>query len=194
MRECTIKRETKETNISLHLDLDGMGNCQITTGIGFFDHMLTALSVHSGFDLDIQCKGDIHVDSHHTIEDVGIVLGTAFAKTTENKLGIGRYGSFTVPMDEALASCNVDISGRPHLTYRGDFSNAKIGELDTQMIKEFFYAFAMHAKVTLHMNLLYGENDHHKAEAMFKSFAHALRQAVALGERTSILSTKGSLT
>ena len=193
MRECTVKRDTKETEIELRLNFDGRGIHNINTGIGFFDHMMGAVSLHSGFDIDMQCKGDLEVDTHHTIEDVGIVFGSAFAQLTESKEGLSRFGSFTLPMDEALAVCNIDISGRPYLVFNSEFTGSKVGELDTQMIKEFFYAFAMNAKVTLHINLLYGSNDHHKSEAIFKAFAHALKLAVKIVDNQSILSTKGSL-
>lgn len=192
MRQSTVKRETKETSINIRLDLDGQGKHKIHTGIGFFDHMLEAFALHSGIDLELECKGDLFVDSHHSIEDVGITLGSAFAKATENKEQLCRYGMASIPMDEALAVCNVDISGRPYLVFNGDFKEAKIGEMDTQMIKEFFYAFTIHAKVTLHINLMYGDNDHHKAEAIFKAFAHAIKMGVERREGT-VLSTKGRL-
>lgn len=192
-RECRIKRKTKETDISLYLCLDGKGSCNVDTGVGFFDHMLETLCLHGGFDMELSCKGDLTVDCHHTVEDVGIVLGTGFAETLGDKKGIRRYGMFSVPMDEALAICNLDICNRPYLVFNVDFNAPKIGDLDTQMVKEFFYAFAMSARVTLHLNLAYGENDHHIAEALFKAFGHALKQAVAKAESDEVLSTKGSL-
>ncbi len=192
MREAYIKRETKETKIELTLNVDGEGKNQINTGVGFFDHMLTAFAVHSGFDLVLSCKGDLVVDCHHSIEDVGIALGTAFAESLSDKTGIARYGTFTIPMDEALASCNLDISGRPFLVFNGEFGDYRLGDMDSEMVEEFFRAFAMNAMITLHINLLYGKNDHHKAEAIFKAFAHALKMAVKK-EGSEILSSKGSL-
>ncbi|HVI39224.1 MAG TPA: imidazoleglycerol-phosphate dehydratase HisB, partial [Anaerovoracaceae bacterium] len=178
MREGYVKRETRETKIELTLNVDGQGKNQINTGVGFFDHMLTAFAVHSGFDLTLNCRGDIGVDCHHSVEDVGIALGKAFADTLSDKIGIARYGNFTVPMDEALASCCVDISGRPYLVFNAEFGDYRLGDMDSAMIEEFFRAFSMNALVTLHINLLYGKNDHHKAEAIFKAFAHALKIAV----------------
>ena len=192
MREGTVLRETKETKIELVLNLDGRGKSRIDTGIGFFDHMLTAFAVHSGFDLTLTCRGDLGVDCHHSIEDVGIVLGKAFADAVGDKAGIARYGNFTVPMDEALAACCVDVSGRPYLVFNAEFGDFRLGEMDSAMVEEFFRAFAMNALVTLHISLLYGKNDHHKAEAIFKAFAHALKLAVKL-EGSTVLSSKGSL-
>lgn len=192
MREGYIKRETRETSIELTLNLDGQGKNQINTGIGFFDHMLTAIVVHSGFDMMLRCSGDLNVDCHHSIEDIGIVLGKAFSEALSEKAGIARYGNFTVPMDEALASCCVDISGRPYLVFNGEFGDYRLGDMDSAMVEEFFRAFAMNAMVTLHINLHYGRNDHHKAEAIFKAFAHALKMAVKM-EGGEILSSKGSL-
>lgn len=192
MREGYVKRETKETKIELTLNVDGTGKNQINTGIGFFDHMLTAFSVHSGFDLTLSCRGDLGVDCHHSVEDVGIVLGQAFASALSDKAGIARYGNFTIPMDEALASCCIDISGRPFLVFNAEFGDYRLGDMDSAMVEEFFRAFAMNAMVTLHINLFYGKNDHHKAEAIFKAFAHALRLAVKT-EGGEVLSSKGSL-
>lgn len=192
MREGYIKRETRETKIELTLNADGAGKNQINTGIGFFDHMLTAFSVHSGFDLELSCKGDLGVDCHHSVEDVGIALGQAFASALSDKTGIARYGNFTIPMDEALASCCIDISGRPFLVFNAEFGDYRLGDMDSAMVEEFFRAFAMNAMVTLHINLYYGKNDHHKAEAIFKAFAHALKQAVKI-EGEEILSSKGSI-
>lgn len=192
-RESKVKRKTKETDISLALCLDGQGICSVDTGVGFFDHMLEAFSLHGGFDMELLCRGDLAVDCHHTVEDVGIVLGTGFAEALGDKKGIRRYGMFSIPMDEALATCNLDISNRPYLVFNVDFKGPRIGDLDTQMVKEFFYAFAMLAGVTLHLNLAYGDNDHHIAEALFKAFGHALKQGVAISESDKALSTKGSL-
>lgn len=192
MREAYVKRETRETEIELTLNVDGQGRNQINTGIGFFDHMLTAFAVHSGFDLSLSCSGDLGVDCHHSVEDVGIALGKAFADTLFDKTGIARYGNFTIPMDEALASCCVDISGRPYLVFHAEFGDYRLGDMDTTMVEEFFRAFAMNAMVTLHINLLYGKNDHHKAEAIFKAFAHALKMAVKI-QGGEVLSSKGSL-
>jgi len=192
MREGSVKRETRETKIELNINVDGQGKNQIDTGIGFFDHMLTAFSVHSGFDLTLSCKGDLGVDCHHSVEDIGIALGKAFADAVSDKTGIARYGNFTIPMDEALASCCVDISGRPYLVFNAEFGDYRLGDMDSAMVGEFFRAFAMNAMITLHINLLYGKNDHHKAEAIFKSFAHALKMAVKI-EGSEVLSSKGSL-
>lgn len=188
-----IKRKTKETDIAISLNLYGKGEGKIDTGVGFFDHMLTALGVHGGFDLNVTCKGDLEVDCHHTVEDVGIALGMAFRKATEDKAELSRYGTFTIPMDEALATCSVDISGRPFLVFHGEFRGERMGGMDTQMVGEFFRAFAMNAGITLHANLHYGENDHHKAEALFKALAHSLRLAVAKKAGEGVLSTKGCL-
>ena len=192
MRKSTKERSTKETNITVTLDLDGGGAADIDTGVGFFDHMLTALAVHSRMDLTIKCDGDLGVDAHHSVEDVGIVLGQAFAEAIGDKAGIARYGSFTLPMDEALASCHLDVGGRVYAVIDMQFTADRVGELDTQMIAEFFRAFANNAKVTLHLAAPYGENDHHKAEALFKAFAHALRIAVSL-DGGDLLTTKGVL-
>ena len=192
MREGTVKRETKETKIELTLNVDGRGANRIDTGIGFFDHMLTAFAVHSGFDLTLSCKGDLGVDCHHSIEDVGIALGQAFAGALSDKAGIARYGNFTIPMDEALASCCIDVSGRPYLVFNAEFGDYRLGDMDSAMVEEFFRAFAVNAMVTLHINLFYGKNDHHKAEAIFKAFAHALKAAVKI-EGSEVLSSKGSI-
>lgn len=192
LRYGEIERETKETKVKCMLILEGKGKTDISTGIGFFDHMLEAFAVHSGFDLGMICKGDTHVDGHHTIEDIGIVLGQAFAQATEDKAGIKRYGSFMLPMDESLATCAVDIGGRAFLVFDCDFRAEKIGDMETQMVEEFFRAFAMNAMVTLHLNLEYGQNDHHKCEALFKAFAHALKEAVKV-EGDEVLSSKGSI-
>ena len=192
MRIGEITRTTKETDISIRLDLDGTGKVNIDTGIGFFDHMLTALGVHAGFDLDVTVKGDLYVDGHHSVEDTGIALGQAFAKAIGDKAGIARYGSFYIPMDEALCFCSLDISGRPFLVYNAELTNEKVGEFDTCLAEEFFRAFAFNAGITLHIREEYGKNDHHIIEAMFKALAHALKEAVSISG-SAVLSTKGVL-
>lgn len=191
-RKAAIDRQTKETQIQLALDLDGTGRFNGSTGIGFFDHMLNAFAVHSGFDMDLEMSGDLHVDCHHSVEDLGIVLGQAFAHILKDKNGITRYGSFSIPMDEALAFCTLDISGRAFLVFDASFSNQSVGALDCCMVQEFFRAFAFNAGITLHIRVEYGENDHHKIEAIFKAVAHALKLAVAPREG-GILSSKGVL-
>lgn len=191
MRQASVTRETKETQISMTLNLDGSGKHDIHTGIGFFDHMLTAFAVHAGADLLVSVQGDLEVDCHHTIEDTGIVLGQAIGKALGDKSGIARYGSFFIPMDEALGFCALDISGRAFLVFSCEFTNERIGEMDTQMVEEFFRAVSYGAGITLHLKAEYGKNDHHIAEALFKAFAHAFSQAVAPKEGT--LSTKGVL-
>ena len=191
MRCTEIKRETKETQIQLNLNIDGTGNFTGTSGIGFFDHMLTAFAVHGGFDINLQMKGDLEVDGHHSVEDVGIVLGQAFAQVVDKKQ-IERFGSFYVPMDEALAFCALDISGRAFLHFDAAFTNQNVGALDCCLVEEFFRAFAMNSGITLHIRLEYGSNDHHKIEAIFKAVAHALQQAVKLRDG-NILSSKGVL-
>lgn len=191
MRNADISRKTKETDIKIELSLDG-GECEINTGIGFFDHMLTAFAVHGGFGLKADVKGDLHVDCHHTIEDTGIVLGKAFAEALGDKSGIERYGSFTVPMDESLAFVSLDVSGRPFLVFNAEFPEERVGEFDSCMCEEFMRAFAYNAGITLHVNMIYGGNTHHQIEAIFKALAHAL--AVAVRETgKGVLSTKGSL-
>ena len=190
-RQSNITRKTKETDISASLKLDG-GEVKINTGIGFLDHMLTALGVHGGFGLTLEAKGDLYVDGHHTAEDVGIVLGKAFCEALGDKGGIVRYGSAFIPMDEALGFCAVDISGRPFLVFNAEFVNEKIGELDTCLIEEFMRAFAFNAGITLHLRCEYGKNDHHKAEALFKALAYALKTAVKTNSG-EIVSTKGVL-
>lgn len=191
MRTETVRRVTGETDVNLTLSLDG-GERSIKTGVGFFDHMLLAFAVHAGFGLTLSCTGDLAVDCHHTVEDVGIVLGQAFAKIVGDRSGIARYGSFFIPMDESLALCAVDVSGRPFLVFDAEFAADRIGDFDTQMVEEFFRAFAMNAGMTLHLKLFYGKNDHHKAEALFKAFAHAVSAAVAQ-TGTAVLSSKGVL-
>ena len=193
MRKAEIKRTTKETDILLVLDLDGGGKAEISTGIGFFDHMLTAFAVHSGIDLKVSCKGDLEVDGHHTVEDVGIALGQAFLEAVGDKAGIERYGSFMLPMDESLALAAIDISGRPYLVFDAAFTAPMIGDYDTQLTEEFWRAFAMNSKTTLHIKLMYGANDHHKAEAIYKAAAHAIKAAIAKNKDGALLSTKGCL-
>jgi imidazoleglycerol-phosphate dehydratase len=193
-RIASAQRRTKETDITLELNLDGCGRSDIRTKIGFFDHMLDGFARHGLFDLTLRCDGDTEVDCHHSIEDTGIVLGTAIKEAVGDKKGIRRYGSCILPMDEALVLCAVDLSGRPYLVYDAAFTNERIGEMDTQMAKEFFYAISYTAGMNLHLKVLSGENDHHIMEAMFKAFAKALDQATQYDERiTDVLSTKGSL-
>ncbi len=188
-----VKRETKETQITVEVKLDGKGVSDINTGIGFFDHMLTALSKHSGISMNIKCEGDLYVDGHHTVEDTGIVLGQALGQALGDKSGIARYGSAYIPMDEALSFCSLDISNRPYLVFMGEFTNQMIGEYDACLTEEFFRAFSFNAGITLHLNMLYGSNDHHKCEALFKAIAHALKMAVKPLENGETLSTKGTL-
>ncbi len=193
-RIAEIQRKTKETDIFVTLDLDGTGKSEISTGIGFFDHMLEGFSRHGFFDLKCQVKGDLHVDGHHTVEDTGIVLGQAIAKALGDKQGICRYGSFILPMDETLVLCAVDLCGRPYLNFDAAFPVERVGELDTQLVREFFYALSYSAGMNLHIKLLDGINAHHMIEAMFKAFGKALDQAVSMDSRISdVLSTKGSL-
>jgi imidazoleglycerol-phosphate dehydratase len=194
-RIATLSRRTSETDISLTLDLDGSGQADIATGIGFLDHMLTALTRHGLFDLTVRAKGDLHIDFHHTTEDVGIVLGRAFAQALDDKRGITRFGHAVVPMDEALAEAVIDISGRPLLVWNVGFERPKIGEMDTELFEEFFRAVATNAAITLHVTRRAGHNAHHVAEACFKATARALRAAVAIDPRAAdaIPSTKGAL-
>jgi imidazoleglycerol-phosphate dehydratase len=194
-RTASLSRRTSETDISLTLDLDGSGQADIATGIGFLDHMLTALTRHSLFDLTVRAKGDLHIDFHHTTEDVGIVLGRAFAQALDDKRGITRFGHGLVPMDEALAEAAIDISGRPFLVWNVTFERPKIGEMDTELFEEFFRAFATNAAITLHVTQRAGHNAHHVAEVCFKATARALRAAVAIDPRAAdaIPSTKGAL-
>ncbi len=193
IRRGEVGRRTKETDIYVCAELDGRGNAEISTGIGFFDHMLTALSVHSGISMTIRVKGDIHVDCHHTIEDTGIALGQALYKALGDKSGIIRYGTAYIPMDEALATASLDLSNRPFLVFNCPFTNQSCGGYDLCMTEEFFRAFAFNSGMTLHINLLYGSNDHHKAEAVYKAVAHALKTAAAFNSDGSTLSTKGVL-
>ena len=193
-RTASEKRVTKETDIQVKLNLDGRGRSDISTGIGFFDLMLEGFARHGFFDLEIQVKGDLAVDCHHTVEDTGIVLGTAIKDALGKKEGIRRYGSMILPMDETLVLCAIDLSGRPYFAYDVEFTSEKIGELDTEMIREFFYAVSYSAGMNLHIRRLDGINNHHIAEAVFKAFAKALDEAVSVDQRVQgILSTKGSL-
>ncbi len=193
-RTSDVVRKTKETDISMHLDLDGTGNASLHTGIGFFDHMLDGFARHGLFDLKVNAVGDLAVDCHHTIEDTGIVLGTAIKEAVGNKKGIRRYGSCILPMDETLVLCAIDLSGRPYLVFDGEFTTDRVGYMDTEMVKEFFYAISYAAGMNLHIKVLSGGNNHHMIEAMFKAFAKALDQATMIDPRiTDILSTKGSL-
>ena len=193
-RRAEITRNTKETRIQAVLDLDGSGKSVLDTGIGFFDHMLDGFARHGLFDLSLSCAGDLSVDCHHTIEDCGIVLGQAIARAVGDKKGIRRYGSLMLPMDETLVLCAIDLSGRPYLVFDAPFSSDRVGEMDTQMAKEFFYAVSYAAGMNLHLKVLYGENDHHKMEALFKAFAKALDQATQTDARiVDVLSTKGTL-
>lgn len=193
-RTAKITRKTSETNIDLSIDIDGSGKAEIETGIGFFDHMLTSFAKHGLFDLTIKVEGDLHVDSHHTIEDTGIVLGAAIKKALGNKKSIKRYGSFLLPMDETLVLCAIDLSGRPYLVYDAEFKSDRVGYFDTEMTKEFFYAISYSAGMNLHIKEIYGENAHHIIEAMFKAFARALDDATTIDTRVEGLpSTKGAL-
>ena len=194
-RTAEIARTTKETDIKVSVNLDGKGEYSIDTGIGFFDHMLSALSKHSGIDMNITCKGDLNVDAHHSVEDTGIVLGQAVAKALGDKVGIRRFGSCAVPMDEALGKAIIDVSGRPFIVFEAEFTGDKCGGMDTQLFEEFFRSFAFNAGITLHIACPYGSNDHHKAEAMFKALARSLRMAVEEDPRFAgqVVSTKGAL-
>ncbi|MBQ8181441.1 MAG: imidazoleglycerol-phosphate dehydratase HisB [Ruminococcus sp.] len=189
----SVKRKTMETDIEISVTLDGKGNSDIHTGIGFFDHMLTALSKHSGISMSIHVVGDLDVDCHHTIEDTGIALGQALGKALGAKSGIVRYGTAYIPMDESLAMASLDLSNRPFLVFNCPFTNQSCGNYDLCMTEEFFRAFAFNSGMTLHINLMYGSNDHHKAEAVYKAVAHALKTAVSYNSDGSTLSTKGVL-
>jgi imidazoleglycerol-phosphate dehydratase len=194
-RSAEIARDTKETQIRVRLDLDGVGVSKIATGVGFFDHMLDSFARHGGFDLEVETKGDLHIDMHHTVEDTGIVLGQAFHRALDGFKGIRRFGSAYIPMDETLTRCAVDLSNRPYLVWRVTFSRPKVGEMDTELFKEFHHAFAMHAGACVHLETLYGENSHHIAESGFKALARALRTAVEADPKTlgQAPSTKGVL-
>jgi imidazoleglycerol-phosphate dehydratase len=195
MRKAEITRDTKETRIQLELELDGRGEADINTGIGFFDHMLVLFAWHSKVNLRIRCTGDLRVDGHHTIEDIGIVLGQAMEKALGNRKGITRYGNARVPMDEALSAVDLDLSGRPYLHFQVLFNTQRTGDYDVHLTEEFFRALVNNSNMTLHINSLYGKNDHHLIEGIFKGFAHALRMAVCVDPHFSdeIPSTKGIL-
>lgn len=195
MRTATIARKTNETEISVSIDLDGTGAHKMATGIGFFDHMLDQLSRHSLIDMDVTCKGDLHIDFHHTVEDVGIALGQAIQKAIGDKKGIRRYASCDLPMDGTLTRAALDVSGRPFLVFRAAFDRDKIGEIDTELFREFFQAFAINAGITLHIENFYFDNNHHLAESMFKAVARALRDALEIDPRQAdrVPSTKGTL-
>ena len=193
-RISTVERNTKETKIALTLDIDGSGKADLHTGIGFFDHMLDGFTRHGLFDMELQVDGDLEVDSHHTIEDTGIVLGTAIKEAVGDKKGIKRYGYSLLPMDETLVMCAIDLSGRPYLCWDAEFTADRCGDMDTEMAKEFFYAISYAGAMNLHMKVMHGSNNHHIMEAMFKAFAKALDMATMSDERISdVLSTKGSL-
>ena len=195
MRTATIIRKTNETEISVSVNLDGSGTHKMATGIGFLDHMLDQLSRHSLIDMDVTCKGDLHIDFHHTAEDVGIALGEAVKKALGDKKGIGRYASSELPMDGTLTRVALDVSGRPFLVWKVEFTRDKVGEMDTELFREWFQAFAMNAGITLHVETFYGDNNHHVAESAFKALARALRLAVEIDPRAKdrIPSTKGTL-
>jgi imidazoleglycerol-phosphate dehydratase len=195
MRRATITRKTNETEITVTIGLDGGGSARVATGIGFFDHMLEQVARHSSIDLEIAAKGDLHIDMHHTVEDTGIALGQAVRQALGERKGIGRYADVHLPMDETLTRVALDVSGRPFLVFKSNFPAPKIGEFDTELVREFFQAFAMNAGITLHVETLYGANSHHIAESCFKGLARALRSAIAIDERRrdEVPSTKGSL-
>jgi imidazoleglycerol-phosphate dehydratase len=195
MRTAEIVRKTNETDITVRVNLDGTGTHDIATGIGFFDHMLDQLARHSLIDITVRAKGDLHIDFHHTAEDVGITLGQAIRQALADKTGIRRYASSDLPMDGTLTRCAVDVSGRPFLVFKVEFTRDKVGEMDTELFREFFQAFAMNAGITLHLETFYGDNNHHVAESCFKALARALREAVEIDPRASdrVPSTKGTL-
>lgn len=194
-RKAEITRKTSETDISMTLELDGTGKSNVKTGVGFLDHMFAGFAKHGYFDLELQAAGDLEVDAHHTVEDCGIVLGTAIAKAVGDKKGISRYGFFVLPMDEALVLCSIDLCGRPYFSMDASFQGEFVGDMDTQLVKEFFYAVSYSSGMNLHIRMLTGDNDHHVIEAMFKAFAKALDMATSMEPRcTDVPSTKGSLT
>ncbi|GJE15865.1 imidazoleglycerol-phosphate dehydratase HisB [Methylobacterium marchantiae] len=195
MRAASISRRTAETDVNVSIGLDGTGKATISTGVGFFDHMLELFARHGLFDVEAKVTGDLHVDHHHTVEDTGIALGQAFAQALGDKRGITRYADIHLPMDEALTRVSIDISGRPFLVFRTTFKAEKIGQFDTELVREWFQAFAMNAGITLHVETLYGDNAHHIAESCFKGLARALRNAIAVDPREDgrVPSTKGSL-
>jgi imidazoleglycerol-phosphate dehydratase len=194
-RIAEIERNTKETQIKVRLDLDGTGASKIATGVGFFDHMLDSFARHGGFDLEVETKGDLHIDMHHTVEDTGIVIGQAFNRALDGFKGVRRFGHAYIPMDETLTRCAVDLSNRPYLIWHVKFSRPKVGDMDTELFKEFHHAFAMHAGACVHIETLYGDNSHHIAESGFKALARALRDAVEADPKTAgaAPSTKGVL-
>lgn len=194
-RIAEVTRETKETRIRVKLDLDGSGQVKASTGVGFFDHMLDSFGRHGGFDLEVETQGDLHIDMHHTVEDTGIVIGTAVAEALDGFKGIRRFGHAYIPMDETLTRCAIDLSNRPYLIWKVAFSRPKVGEMDTELFKEFHHAFAMNAGACVHIETLYGENSHHIAESGFKALARALRTAVEIDPKTHghAPSTKGVL-
>jgi imidazoleglycerol-phosphate dehydratase len=194
-RQAEVSRNTKETQIRVRVDLDGTGASKISTGVGFFDHMLDSFARHSGIDLDVETKGDLHIDMHHTVEDTGIVLGQALAKALDGFKGVRRFGHAYIPMDETLTRCALDLSNRPYLIWRVNFSRPKVGEMDTELFKEFHQAVAQHLGACVHIETLYGDNSHHIAESGFKALARALRQAVEPDPKTGghAPSTKGVL-
>ena len=195
MRAATVERKTRETEIFVAVELDGSGDYDIETGVGFFDHMLEAFAKHSMIDLKVRAEGDLHIDMHHTVEDVGIVMGQAVAKALGDCAGIRRFGASYIPMDETLSRASIDISKRPYLIWRVNFARPKVGDMDTELFKEWFHAFAMNAGLTLHVENLYGENTHHIIESCFKATARAFRQALEMDPRSDggAPSTKGSL-
>lgn len=195
MRQATVERKTKETSISVTVNLDGTGEYTVSTGIGFLDHMMEQLSRHSLMDLEVKAEGDLHIDFHHTTEDTGIAIGEAVSKALGDRAGIRRYGEATIPMDETLSRVALDASNRPYLIWRVDFNRDKLGEMDTELFKEWFQAFAQAAGLTLHVENLYGENNHHIVESCYKALARALRQAIEIDPRKAdaIPSTKGTL-
>ncbi|MDY5213020.1 imidazoleglycerol-phosphate dehydratase HisB [Intestinibacter sp.] len=192
MRSYKIERNTLETQIVVEIDLEGTGKAEIDTGVGFFDHMLTLMAFHGKFDMKVKCSGDTYVDDHHTIEDIGIALGECVKQALGDRRGIKRYSTVFIPMDEALAQTSIDVSNRPYLVFNAEFTDERVGNMATQMVKEFFRAFVNESRVTLHINLLYGENDHHKIEAIFKSFARALKDAIEIIS-DEVASSKGVL-
>jgi imidazoleglycerol-phosphate dehydratase len=195
MRMASLKRKTGETSVEVSLTLDGNGTYTVSTGIGFLDHMLALLARHSLIDLEVQAQGDLHVDMHHTVEDVGITIGQALSRALAERRGVRRYGSAYIPMDEALTRVTLDLSGRPHLVWNVAFSRTSIGDFDIELLREWFQAFVLNAGITMHVETLHGDNSHHIAESCYKALAHALRQAVELDPRqpSRILSTKGIL-
>ncbi len=193
-RTATVERKTQETDIRVVMDIDGSGTSKVSTGIGFFDHMLQGFAKHGFYDIDVTCNGDVEVDGHHSVEDTGIVLGQAISKALGDKKGIKRYGSMILPMDDTLVLCAVDLCGRPYFSMDAEFSSPMVGDFDTQLVREFFYAVSYSAAMNLHIKVLSGVNDHHKIEAIFKAFAKTLDEATSFDPRiTDVLSTKGAL-